>query len=881
MSTVIETPAGPLQVIKPTEAWVEAFSRVWPLPVLTKLPREDASDPSNARATFILPFAHEGTQVSMSWFPEIPFPAEMAEVRAMRHRELTARVVAACAAHGFRGLALPLCTLRRWGDVAVPGVGLVAGPPPEGPPGESPLPVALDALRAAIRAGHDYESTGAPKVVPASAVGALHLDFALFDGHLVCFHPQLDPRHPDFTLLADAGFKGFVHMPVESTEFPQLGERVQPPPPLERSTRLSANGIRRIYRLMAHMACCDGEYDPREQKVLEEFLESFPIPAAEAEQLMLEGQRGENLSVGKNPVERELLFRLLLDVAAADGVLDKAEKKRLASLGKKIGISTEDLRHRLLERFAPSATPGEAKPERASSTRGARRIYRLLWNLAASDGDVNDDEERLLEQFRVTMGIDQAEATELRNEGLRGTNLQVGKSESERQLLLEQLIALAVADGDVSTAELKRLRSFASMLKVPPHALEARLRATIGENRPPPSATGVVPVPPELHEGERAQLVLLDMPAGVLALDFFQTPVSQGFLGFRDLEPGAHRVALHLDDGEVSCWVRLEAGAVEVLTFAGGVLHPAGAKRRAQYEAASRRGDLDEQLAPGPKNFAWSELTEPLLDVAFPPELKPIPRPLPTSRLEHALLETHDGKSAELLAELAYSFLRGTLDDDALARERWTYLVQAFYHCGELLPKRIPNMFCWGVRLLRAQMREVPASLLGPDSALTFGSHYLSEDLIDTEVEELVEAGLQWATFIAGYHAGAPEPPALPRSLREPEPLPPDHPFAQGLAENARDIAATEQSQGRDHPDLILLLSYRTNIQEFAGDILGALATQERMVALGERHRTPPEQLAKGYGRLARLYREAGRRSDAVAAERRGHELAIHAANLN
>ena len=121
----------------------------------------------------------------------------------------------------------------------------------------------------------------------------------------------------------------------------------------------------------------------------------------------------------------------------------------------------------------------------------------------------------------------------------------------------------------------------------------------------------------------------------------------------------------------------------------------------------------------------------------------------------------------------------------------------------------------------------------------------------------------------------------LPRSLREPEPLPPDHPFAQGLAENARDIAATEQSQGRDHPDLILLLSYRTNIQEFAGDILGALASQERMVALGERHSTPPDQLAKGYGRLARLYREVGRRQDAVAAERRGHELAIHAANLN
>ncbi|MCA8924129.1 MAG: TerB family tellurite resistance protein [Planctomycetes bacterium] len=881
----LETPAGTLRVVVATQAWVDAFARTWPLPVLTLLPREDAHDPSNARAAFYLPFAHEGTQVSMAYFPEVPLPLEQAEGRAACHRSLSARIVAAHAAHGFRGLAIPLCTLKRWGDLGVPGVGLVAGPSQSADTVE-PLPVTLDALRAAIGAGHPFQPATPPKFVPATVAGELQLDFGLFEGHLVCFHPTLEPGNPDFTLLARAGFKGFVHLPLAGTEFPALGPGLPPSQPssLEPSSELSANGVRRIYRLMAHMAACDGEYDPREQKVLAAFRETFPLSDDEARALELEGQRGEKLSVGKNPVERELLFELLLDVAAADGVLDRAEKKRLVAFAKRAGVSPAELQRRLEQRFgARTAAPGAPKPLREESDPGARRIYRLLCYLASSDGGATAEEQALLESFRVGMGIDQAEAAALRDEGLRGENLQVGTEEPERALLLDQLLALAVADGEVTTQELRRLRRFCKLLKVPPATLERRLRQTLGESRPAPSATGVelpIPDPAEVAAGA-AHLVLLDLPAGVLALDFFQTPVPAGFLGFRDLEPGVHRVSLLLEGGESTSWVRLDPGAVEVLSFAGGVLHPADEARRAEHAAAAGPGGVAAPLAPGPRNFAWSELTEPLLGVAFPPPLLPIPRPTPPSRLEHALLDEHDGQSGALLAELAYAFLRGSLDDDAAARERWTYLVQAFYTCGDLLPTRVPNLFCWGVRLLMAQMRQVPPSLLGPSSALTFGSHCLSDELLDTEAPELVEAGLQWATFIAGYHAGAPEAPGLPRALSDPEPLPPSHPFAIGLADNARDLEAVERLRGRHDPELIPLLSYRSTFQEFAGDLLGALVTQERLVALGERCRTAPELLAKGYGRLARLCREAGRREEALAAERRGRELALGAAQLN
>jgi tellurite resistance protein len=105
------------------------------------------------------------------------------------------------------------------------------------------------------------------------------------------------------------------------------------------ATSISEGGRRRIYRLLCNLAACDGNVDPTERAVLDDVLEHFQIPQAEAKSLEAEGAAGSGLRIGKNPAERLFLLGSMIDVAAADGVLDPQEQRRLGQLAAKVGLS--------------------------------------------------------------------------------------------------------------------------------------------------------------------------------------------------------------------------------------------------------------------------------------------------------------------------------------------------------------------------------------------------------------------------------------------------------------------------------------------------------------------------------------------------------------
>ena len=64
---------------------------------------------------------------------------------------------------------------------------------------------------------------------------------------------------------------------------------------------VSANGRRRVYAVLAHLAACDGVIHPTERSYLDRFAALSEISAEEAAEIERASAQGRGLSIGKNP----------------------------------------------------------------------------------------------------------------------------------------------------------------------------------------------------------------------------------------------------------------------------------------------------------------------------------------------------------------------------------------------------------------------------------------------------------------------------------------------------------------------------------------------------------------------------------------------------
>ncbi|MGE0706566.1 MAG: TerB family tellurite resistance protein [Planctomycetota bacterium] len=929
----LSTPAGTISFLLPTDARVAALSQRWPFQ-LSALSERD--DPHNLRAEFFLPLSDATAVMAGVYMPQMPAQRREDALAVLElGRRALAHTLARLAAQGeLRGVVLAAAACREEEGAWVPGLALFFVPAPEDARHEPPplaadvdvtlqpgcghmLDRALAALGTARPGGERIPPAVGLKVASASYMGRVWLDFALVAGELFCLQEQIDAAHPLWAELAQAGGLEVVHMPVRGST-PELargepapggpgpgpgGPGPGPGPGADASEEgevshdsgvlppgaVSPNGVRRIYRVLYHLAACDGEVHPREREVLRAFCDCFGIADDELGRLEAEAAASERLSVGGNPAERALLLDAMLDVAAADGRLAREEEKRLVVFAELLGVPREALRRAVLARFTPAQREAAAREERPTP-RGLRRIYRLLWNLAACDGEIARGEVTLLEGFRVRHGISREEARDLAEEGRAGKNLEVGKDETEREMLVSELIELAAADGVLSPPERRRILKLGRLLDLGTDELERRLAARFPAGNavvPPPAAPSSVgagadpsPAPAaDLAALADGRVVLLEVGEGIVSVNLLQLPYAER--GFRGVPPGVHRFAVTTPRGEASCWVKVEPGQVVVRGLTGDQMLPVDPELARHVAAQAAAGELDEKLRAFPIHLPWQRLTAPLRRVSFPPELHQPASGHRLSRLEHAWQRTHQGDGRALLAELAWSFLRSLLEDDAPAHERWTHLVQAVYHAGERLPQDDPGLFLRLVDLLIEQQRQLPREHFAENSVLVFGSHYLSEDLIDTGVPELIEAGRRWSVFVAGNHRGAPPAGHLPDELLHPPELPAGHPFAVALAETAAELAQVEAAHGPQDERLLPLLAQRGALQEAAGDPLGALATQLRQLEVGEATGALSQDLASGLRRLSRLYRLTGQGPAADDADARANALLLQSYEQN
>ncbi|MCO5170734.1 MAG: TerB family tellurite resistance protein [Planctomycetes bacterium] len=121
-------------------------------------------------------------------------------------------------------------------------------------------------------------------------------------------------------------------------------------------------GRRRIYRILCHLAHCDGEVDPREREALEAQRQQLLLDQAEAAALEAEGARGEKLDLSKNPAEQRLLLDAMLEVVAADGCLDHNEQRRVMEIAQLAGIPRQAVSERLLDLLAGGGAPPPPAP---------------------------------------------------------------------------------------------------------------------------------------------------------------------------------------------------------------------------------------------------------------------------------------------------------------------------------------------------------------------------------------------------------------------------------------------------------------------------------------------------------------------------------------
>lgn len=311
-----------------------------------------------------------------------------------------------------------------------------------------------------------------------------------------------------------------------------------------------------------------------------------------------------------------------------------------------------------------------------------------------------------------------------------------------------------------------------------------------------------------------------------------------------------------------------------MLCLEGLTLAAAAPSELTHYLPLVASGQLDARLAVPHPHRPWRQLTAPLQGVAFPPRVHSPQASHRNRRLEEIWVETHRGQGDALLAELAYAFLLGLFGDSS-ALERWSSIVQGIYHCGDELPRRDAALFIDLIELLIAQQRLLPREQLEANTPAGRGAHYLSEDLEDTGNPLLIDAARRWATFCGGYHPSASAPDQLPSSLVEPTRTAASKLHEGALQKAEATLAEEAERSGQRAACLIPLLSHVGQLQELSLDVFAAIASQQRLLELGNANKVPADLLARGLQRLARLKREVGqgREADRLEQEALSHKL--------
>lgn len=270
-------------------------------------------------------------------------------------------------------------------------------------------------------------------------------------------------------------------------------------------------------------------------------------------------------------------------------------------------------------------------------------------------------------------------------------------------------------------------------------------------------------------ETEFGYIVLRDVPKDEVRIDADFYENQGGFRGFQLVPAGVHYVSVQVEGTHKGFWCYLEPNEALVKVF-NHSLHQFGddePETTAQYQQLALSGAMAQALISYNQESweIWENLTKHISKRGFPPTLyqeesSNPPTNLSTeelgnwmlqnkSRFEQALFGTHGGDIDGFLAEFQFAFVRWFIDpEDMEALNRWRNLLQALYNAGESGIAKAPNLFPSLIDTMIAQFDCLPEEMLTPDSFVASQAEYLAEDMIDSDIEEVVEKGQEFQAYL-------------------------------------------------------------------------------------------------------------------------------------
>lgn len=126
----------------------------------------------------------------------------------------------------------------------------------------------------------------------------------------------------------------------------------------------------------------------------------------------------------------------------------------------------------------------------------ARKRWHNMLVAALADKDLAPEEKAYLEELRVKLGLSTEEARAIAQEVRSGNTSLLVKGDTEQKMqLLDDLIAMVSADGEVHERESRMLQAFAKHIGVAPEALQERMRSAGGAAASPATAPDAPGVP--------------------------------------------------------------------------------------------------------------------------------------------------------------------------------------------------------------------------------------------------------------------------------------------------------------------------------------------------------------------------------------------------
>lgn len=263
-------------------------------------------------------------------------------------------------------------------------------------------------------------------------------------------------------------------------------------------------------------------------------------------------------------------------------------------------------------------------------------------------------------------------------------------------------------------------------------------------------------------------IVLRDVPKDEARIDLDTYNIEGGFRGFQLVPAGVHYTSVQVQGTHKGFWCYLQPNEVLVKVFNASLqqFQDDEPETMARYQQLALGGAMDQALISYARDsyLLWQELTNQISFSSFPPTLFQEEPKLPPnlsseelgnwvlhqkSRFEQALFDTHTGNISALLTEFQFAFVRWFIDDEDMeAFNRWRYLLQAFYNAGESSIAKNPDFFLSLIDILLTQFDCLPEEMFADDSFLVSQAEYLAEDMIDSDIENLVEKGQEFKDYL-------------------------------------------------------------------------------------------------------------------------------------